>query len=149
MIFYLVNRTYVRATWNFPLCSGTQLIFASQIFANLKKIVHSINIHILPCKIGPMCHMVTNKKCDFVDLNSFLVSQIFATLQKLFILSIFKFCLVNWTYVPHGNKQKVRFWHFFRIFLCVLDLNSFFASQIFAKLRKIVHSINIHILNEI
>ena len=44
-----------------------------------------------------MCHVDSNKKCDFVDLFEFSRSG------KLLIPSIFVFCLVDWTYVPRGK----------------------------------------------
>ena len=63
-------------------------------------------------------------------------------------------CLVNWIYVPRGMPCKLDLcatWNIttsviLLIFLYVLELSSFLAMQIFTKLQKIVHSINIGLL---
>ena len=58
---------------------------------------------------------------------------------KQFILSIFIFCLVNWTYLV--------FEWVILPFLLSFPLASFiFASQIFTKRQKIIYTVNIYIL---
>ena len=98
-----------------------------------------------------MCYVESNKKCDFVDILEF--SSTFSSIhfwarkfwinfRKLFLLSIFIFCHVNWTRVPRRIEQKAWFCRSFWIFFYVLELNSFSASQIFTKLQEILNSIN-------
>ena len=60
-----------------------------------------------------MCHVESNKKNDFVDIFEFSFTfrnfihfwtrRFSLNFRKLFNLSIFTFCLVNWTYVPRGK----------------------------------------------
>ena len=98
---------------------------ALQICTKHQKIICSINIYILPCK--PMCYVESNNMCDFVLLFEFsstfwnlihIFPRIFSlNFRKLLILSIFIFCLVNWTYMSNLIKQKVWFWPSFWIFL--------------------------------
>ena len=95
-----------------------------------------------------MYHVKSKKKWDFVDIFEFFSTfwnlinfqprWFSLNLRKLLILLILIFCFVNWTYVPCRNEQKVWFWRSFRIFLYILKLYSFSASQIFTKLQKIV-----------
>ena len=103
-----------------------------------------------------MSHLESNKKCDYVHLSEFASTfwslihfwpRTFSlNFRKLVNISIFIFCLVNWTYVPRWIEQKVWFCRYFWIFLYVLEFNSFLASQIFTKLQKIGISINTYIL---
>ena len=102
-----------------------------------------------------MCHLKLNKNCDFVDLFEF--SSTFLNLiqfwlrrfslnfRNLLNISIFIFCLVNWTDVSLKIEQKVWFCRSFWIFLYVLELNSVLTTQNFTILQKNVHSINIYI----
>ena len=101
-----------------------------------------------------MCHVESNKKCDFVDIFEFFSTfwnlihfwpcRFSLNFRKLLLKSIFIFCLVNWTYVPRWIEQKVWFCWYFWIFLYVLELSSFLVSQIFTILYKIVKFINIY-----
>ena len=95
-----------------------------------------------------MCHVESNKKCDFVfEFSSafwnwihFWPRKFSLNFRKLFILSKFIFCLVNWTYVPRRIGQKVWFFGSFWIFIYVLEFNPFLHfwprrfSLIFGKL---------------
>ena len=74
-----------------------------------------------------MCHVKSNKKCDFDDLFEFFSTfwnlihfwprSFSLNFRKLLIRTIFIFCLVNRSYVSHGIDQKVWFWRSFWIFL--------------------------------
>ena len=111
-IFCLVNWTYVPRGnehkvwfcpyfWSFSLYVLEHNSFlVSQIICKLQKIVNSISIYILPCKLD-LCQI----------------------------------------------EQKVCFCRSFWLFLYVLELNSFSASQIFTKLQIFFYSINIYILS--
>ena len=114
---------------NFPLRSGMLFIFN---LADFQKIVYSINIYILPCKLD-LCVTWTWKNCDFVDLfelsyrfwnfNHFWLRKFSLNFRKLFILSICMFYHANWAYVSRGIEQKVWFCRSFWILLYVLALN--------------------------
>ena len=83
---------------------------ASQIFTKLQKIIAKIQIYILPCKLD-LCATLNRTKSVilsiFWNFIHFWPSIFSLNLKKMLILSIFIFCLVNWTYIPRRIEQKV------------------------------------------
>ena len=58
----------------------------------------------------------------FWSIIHFRLCEFSLNFRKLFILLIFLFCLVNWTYVPRKFDQKCTFIEFLRVFYCFLAL---------------------------
>ena len=98
----LVNLTYVprlnvrklwfwQSFWIFFYILELNSLLASQIFNKLQKILYSINIYIIPCKLDLCATWIDQKVWFFryfwiflyiLDLNLLLASQIFTKLKK-------------------------------------------------------------------
>ena len=129
-ILCLVNLTYVprlnvrklwfwRSFWifmfKFYILEHNSLL-ASQIFNKLQKILYSINIYILPCKLD-LCATWIDQKVWFcryfwiflyiLDLNLHLASQIFTKLKKGLILS--KYLIFHAVNIIGMSRTKPRF----------------------------------------
>ena len=124
--------------WNLVLFKPRKLLMNfRQIFDLRMFTFYLVNWTYVPREIEQKVHFLDLFKFSstFWNLIHFRSRKFWLNFKKLLLKFIFIFCLVNCTYVPRWFEQNVWLCRYFWIFVYVLELKSFSASQTFNKFQ--------------